>query len=65
MLEHYSFMLVEFYNGNEHICELYKNINDISKILGVHRSTIYKNFIQEHNYYKIVKNKTEYYIKKI
>lgn len=65
MLENYNYMLVQFYDGESHLCELYKNLQQVATSLGVNRSTIYKNFKKELNYYLIVKDKTEYYIKKI
>lgn len=65
MLENYNYILVEFYDGEQHLSELYKNINDISNALKVHRSTIYKNYDNDNKYYKVIKNKKEYYIKKI
>lgn len=65
MLENFKFILVQFYNGEEHMCQLFKNINDIAKELSVHRTTIYNNYDNDNKYYKIIKNKTEYYIKSI
>ena len=65
MLGNFKFILVQFYNGEEHMCQLFKNINDIAKELSVHRTTIYNNYDNDNKYYKIIKNKTEYYIKSI
>ena len=41
MLENYNYMLVQFYDGESHLCELYKNLQQVATSLGVNRSTIY------------------------
>tara|TARA_B110001469_G_scaffold95056_1_gene91021 strand:- start:1198 stop:1395 length:198 start_codon:yes stop_codon:yes gene_type:complete len=65
MLHLFNFVMVEFYDGENHLCELFKTIDDISDLLKVHRSTIYKNYDKDLDQYVINKNKKKYYIKKL
>ena len=65
MLENFNYLLVEFYDGESHLCELFKTMNEITQILEIHRSTIYKNYDKKSDYFVIKKNKKIYYIKKI
>jgi len=65
MLDEFKYLLVEFYDGESHLCELFKTMEDVGKILEIHRSTIYKNYDKKSKNYVIKKNKKKYYIKKI
>jgi len=65
MINNFKYILIQFYNGEEHVCQLYKNMDDISTELNIHRTTIYNNYYENEKYYKIIKNQTEYLIKKI
>lgn len=63
MLENYKYILVQFYDDDFHICQLYKTIEDIAKELGVHRTTISKLLKDKRAEY--IKNHNKYYILKI
>jgi hypothetical protein len=65
MINNFKYILIQLYNGEEHVCQLYKNMDDISTELNIHRTTIYNNYYENEKYYKIIKNQTEYLIKKI
>ena len=65
MINIFKYILIHFYDGEEHVCQLFKNLNDISTELKIHRTTIHNNYDNENNYYYIIKNKQEYYIKKL
>ncbi len=62
MISKFRYLLVEFYNGDDHICGLYRTMEDVAAELHVQRKTIYNNKMLDKNYYRIVKNKQEYYI---
>jgi len=57
MLENYHYLLVQFYDGESHLCQLFKTIDDIAIELSVHRSTIYKNYDKKLNHFVIKKYK--------
>ena len=44
MLENYKYMLVQFYDGDEHLCQLFETMDEIAEQLQIHRSTIYNNY---------------------
>jgi len=62
MISKFRYLLVEFYNGDDHISGLYRTMEDVAAELHVQRKTIYNNKVLDKNYYRIVKNKQEYYI---
>ena len=63
MLDKYKYILVQFYDDDNHICQLYKTIEDIAKELGVHRTTLSK--LLKNNSAEYIKNHNKYYIFKI
>ena len=63
MLNEFKYLLVYFIDGDEHICQLYKSIQNISEELNIHRSTISRNFTN--NKSTIIKEHEQYYIIKI
>lgn len=64
MLSEYKYLLVLEYSYNNHICQLYKTIEDISKELNVHRTTISKK-LSNTKVCEIIKNYEKYYIIKL
>jgi hypothetical protein len=65
MINEFKYVLVEFYNGGEHVAQLYKNLKDIATELDIHRSTFHNNYDIDDKVYHIIKDKKEYYIKKL
>jgi excisionase family DNA binding protein len=62
MINNYKYLLVHFYDGENHACQLYSTIDEISKELNIHRTTIYKKlssnkseFIKDHQLYYVIK----------
>ena len=58
----FKYLLVHFYDEENHICQLYSTINEISKELNIHRTTISKKmssnkceFIKDYQLYYIIK----------
>lgn len=65
MLENYNYLLVQFYDGDEHLCQLFETMDEIAEQLQIHRSTIYNNYDKDKKYYQLKCNKQMYYIKKL
>ena len=63
MLDKYKYILVQFYDDDNHICQLYQTIEGIAKELGVHRTTISK--LLKNNSAEYIKNHNKYYILKL
>ncbi len=65
MIKNYKYLLICFYDEQEHICGLFKTLDEISTELNINRGTIYNNLNDINDYYYIIKDKKEYYIKKL
>uniref|UniRef100_A0A6C0CYL8 Uncharacterized protein n=1 Tax=viral metagenome TaxID=1070528 RepID=A0A6C0CYL8_9ZZZZ len=64
MLTDYKYLLVLVCSDNNHICQIYKTIEEISKELKVHRTTISKK-LANYSRCEIIKNHEKYNIIKI